>query len=68
MSPVRWQAKAVYRTESDPVDVAYGLVEIADLHGIIKAGPHWDTIVRIEIIRVNYCQGASLMVEQAART
>ena len=62
----RWQATAIYRTANGPVDIVHDLEEIADLHDLIEGGPHWDTIVRIEIKRVNHMDGESLTVEGAA--
>jgi hypothetical protein len=64
---MRWQAKILYRGDSGPVDVLHDLAEIKDLHELIEAGPHWDTIIRVEIVRVNHVDGAGLTLEGAKR-
>lgn len=62
----RWQAKVIYRTEAGPLDVVHDLAEIGDLHDLVEAGPDWDTIIRIEIVRVNHNHGGvGLTVERA---
>jgi hypothetical protein len=40
--------------------------ELAELHDLIEHGPHWDTIVRIEIVRVNHIY-PDLTFEQAKK-
>lgn len=62
----RWQTKTIYRTENGPLDIVHDLEEISDLHDLVESGPHWDTIVRIEIVRVNHITDAALTVEAAA--
>jgi len=49
----RWRATAVYRTDTGPVDVTHDIEELEDLHELIEAGPHWDTIEQIVITRAN---------------
>jgi hypothetical protein len=68
----RWQATVEYRI--DPVDgaeacveVVHDLEEINDLHDLIERGPHWDAIIKIEIVRVNHITDADLTVEQAEK-
>lgn len=63
----RWQATVYYRTDGGTLDVVHDLEEIADIHDRIEAGPHWDTVEKIEIIRVNHIDGAELTVEAAER-
>lgn len=63
----RWWATVYYRTENGTVDIDYELEEIADLHQLIESGPHWDTIERINIFRVNHIDGENLTVEQAEK-
>jgi len=67
MDQARWRATVYYRTDSGTVDVEHSLSELYDLHDFVEAGPHWDTIERIEVVRVNHCEDASLTVEEAAR-
>jgi hypothetical protein len=40
--------------------------QLVELHDLIELGPHWDTIERIEVLRVNQCAATDLAVEQAA--
>lgn len=62
---VRWRATVFYRTDGGPVDVVHDLEELADLHEMVERGPHWDTIERIEIVRVNHNTDRALTVERA---
>ncbi len=62
---VRWNATVFYRTENGTVDVPYALSELSDLHDFVEAGPHWDTIERIEIVRRNHSAAVDLTVEAA---
>ncbi len=63
----RWRAVVHYRTDNGPVDVELWLLELHELHSHVELGPHWDTIERIEVFRVNHTSdGANLTVEQAA--
>jgi hypothetical protein len=61
----RWCSVIHYRTETGTVDVEHLLAELADLHDVVELGPHWDTIEKIEISRVNHNTAADLTVEQA---
>lgn len=67
MSDFRWRATVYYRTASGTLDVTHDLVEIADIHDCIEAGPHWDTVERVEIVRVNHCSGDDLTIEAAEK-
>jgi hypothetical protein len=62
---MRWHATVYYRTEAGTLDVHHDFEEIADLHDLVELGPHWDTIERIEITRVNHITGPTLTVEQS---
>jgi hypothetical protein len=55
-----------YRSENGTPEVEHDLEELGELHDLIELGPHWDTIARIEVLRVNHCTAADLRVEQAA--
>lgn len=61
----RWTATITYRTEHGPVDVPHDIDEIEELHDLVEAGPHWDAIHDIRIIR----QGAPrpLTLEEAQK-
>lgn len=63
---IRWHAVAYYRTANGQLDVHHDLEELAELHDRIERGPHWDTVERIEVFRVNHNTAADLTVEQAA--
>ena len=50
---VRWKATIFYRSEAAGlVDVTHYLDEMLDLDDVVESGPHWDTIERIEILRI----------------
>lgn len=62
---IRWQATVYYRTANGTVDIVHELSEIVDLHDLVESGPHWDTIEKIEVIRINHISSETLTVEQA---
>lgn len=64
---IRWQATVNCRTDNGTADVIYHLSEISDLHYLVERGPHWDTIEKIEIVRVNHVSSKTLTVEQAEK-
>lgn len=65
---IRWLATIHYRTDAGVIDVQHALSEIEDLHDLVEAGPHWDTIERIEIVRAGTpLERLGLTVEAAAR-
>ena len=64
---MRWLATVNYRTDAGTVDVQHELKELADIHNLVEAGPHWDTVEKIEVVRINHCTGATLTVEQAEK-
>jgi hypothetical protein len=63
----RWKASVYYRMDAGIIDIVHDLEEIGDLHELIEGGPHWDTIDRIEIVRVNHCTAQDLTVEAATK-
>lgn len=63
---IRWSATVYYRTENGILDVIHELEEIADLHQRIENGPDWNTIQKIEIIRVGNPM-PNLTVEEAMK-
>jgi hypothetical protein len=63
----RWHAVVHYRADAGLVDVEMHLREMGDLHERIELGPHWDTIDRIEIRRINHVDSARLTLEQAKK-
>ena len=60
----RWIATIFYRTDAGLIDVDHDFEEIADLHGLVEAGPDWNTIDRIEV-RLARKVSPALTVEQA---
>lgn len=53
MRTIRWQAVTTYRSDiADVTDTAY-FEELEELQDHIERGPHWDTIVMIQITRVD---------------
>ena len=62
---MRWQATLHYRTDHGAVDIVYELAELMDLHDLVERGPHWDTVEKIEIVRINHVTSETLTVEQA---
>jgi hypothetical protein len=63
---IRWHAVVHYRTENGVLDDEHDLEQLGELHDLVELGPHWDTIERIEVLRVNQCTATDLTVEQAA--
>lgn len=63
----RWRAVIRYRTEAGSVETVHHLSEIEDLHDIVEDGPHWDTVLKIEIFRINPIDSPLLTVEAAQR-
>jgi hypothetical protein len=63
---MRWQATVIYRTDEGRSSVLRDMGELSELHGIIEGGPHWDTIVKIEIVRINGTS-KTLTVEEAGK-
>lgn len=66
MTP-RWQATIVYRTNSGPVDTVHTVNELEEIADLVERGPHWDTVIKIEITRINHNESETLTIEQAAR-
>ena len=50
---VRWRATIYYRTDHGVVPTVLNLSELYELHDEVEHGPHWDTIERIEVVRVD---------------
>jgi hypothetical protein len=63
---IRWSATVYYRTENGILDVIHELEEIADLHQLVESVPDWNTIQKIEIIRVGNPM-PNLTVEEALK-
>jgi hypothetical protein len=65
MPEIRWHAVAYYRYKKGTVDKHHDLEELFELHDLIERGPHWDTIEKIEVARVNHVADKNLTVEQS---
>ena len=61
----RWKAVVYYRTDNGPLDVEHEFEELEELHDLVEHGPHWDTIEKIEVFRVNHIDAADLTLERA---
>jgi hypothetical protein len=64
---IRWHAEVHYRTDNGPLLVEHDFEELMELHDRIELGPHWDTIEKIEVFRVNHNTATDLTVEQSKR-
>lgn len=51
-APPRWIANITYRFEEGIRGVLIGFEEFADLGEVIEQGPHWDSVVGINIERL----------------
>lgn len=49
---IRWSATVLYRTDTGLVDVSHDIEELEDLHQLVESGPDWNTIEKIEIVRI----------------
>jgi hypothetical protein len=65
--PLIRYATTFYRTEKGTQDVHQDLEEIVDLHDLVERGYHWDTIEKIEVVRVNHCTDPNLTIEQSLK-
>lgn len=64
-APARWLASITYRTTAGPLTVDHGIEELDEIADLVEAGPDWDTIDRIEIIK-GANQRPGFTIEQAA--
>jgi hypothetical protein len=62
---ILWHAITYYRTENGTVEIEHDLEELWELHNLIELGPHWDTIEKIEVFRVNHITDEKLTVERS---
>ena len=63
---VRWPATIYYRSAAGLIDVTHDFEELDELHDLVEAGPHWDTIDRIEVVRSDG-RNRALTLEEAER-
>jgi hypothetical protein len=61
---IRWHAIVYYQTDQGPLEVEHDFEELEELHDLVEHSPHWDTIIKIEVFRVDPIH-PGLTVEQA---
>ena len=62
---MRWTATVFYRTNSGLASIEQHLSELEDLHDLVEAGPHFDTVEQI-VVRRTAPMIPDLTVEGAA--
>lgn len=62
----RWKAVCIYRTDEGTTQVEHRLEEVSELHGLIEAGPHWDTLISCTVTLARPAQDPTLTIERAA--
>jgi hypothetical protein len=60
----RWKLNLYYRTEKGTLKVERWINEFAEMVDLVEFGPHWDTIEKIEVFRINPIN-VDLTVERA---
>jgi len=63
----RWHATVWYRTDAGETNIVHLLEELGDLEDKVEKGPHWDTISRIDVRRINHIVSDELTVEAAEK-
>lgn len=63
---IRWSATVYYRTDMGLIDVTHEIEELEDLHQLVESGPDWNTVSKIEIVRVGNLT-PNLTVEEAMK-
>jgi hypothetical protein len=63
----RWRAEIDYRHDDGIEVFTAQLDELSELGDIVEHGPHWDTIARIQIVKINHSTAADLTVEQSLK-
>ena len=64
VTTARWIATVHYRSDLGLIDVQHDLIELEELHDLVEAGPHWDAIDHINIVRADGADRA-LTIEEA---
>jgi len=65
--PKRWTVGICYRADSGMKGAGYSIEELEELHDIVEAGPHWDTIASITIVLNRPSESHVLTLEQAEK-
>ncbi len=63
---IRWSATVYYRSDMGLIDVNHEIEELEDLHQLIESGPDWNTIDKIDIVRVDNPM-PNLTIEEAMK-
>ena len=61
-----WRMFIKYRAHHGSLIRRFYLDEIEEAHDIVESGPHFDTIIKIEIERINHCSSPCLTLDEAA--
>lgn len=65
-NPSRWAATVRYRLNDDAyTEAVHGMEELTELADIIERGPHWDTIIGIEVRLTRPSERGDLTVDEA---
>lgn len=62
----RWKAVCVYRTDKGTAEIVHQFEEISDLHDLVEAAPHWDTLISCTVTLARPAQDPTLTIERAA--
>ena len=62
----RWRASVLYRHDAGLRSRFFDIEELEEIHDLVEAGPHWDTIFHINITPIGR-DDKTLTVEEAAR-
>ena len=60
-----WRTVVYYRSDDGIVKIEHDLEELHELHRLVKSGPHWDTIAKIKVFRVDHVTVPNLTVERS---
>jgi hypothetical protein len=60
----RWRASVLYRHDAGLKSKVFDILELEEIHDLVEAGPHWGTVVNINITLLS--TDWTLTVEEAA--
>jgi hypothetical protein len=63
----RWHAEISYKTQKGPMRISIQLIEIEELKRIMDAGPHWNCVSEITIVRENLRGNKYVTIDAAAK-
>jgi len=63
---IRWSATVYYRSDMGLIDVDHEIEELEDLHQLVESGPDWNTVQKIEIVRIGNLT-PNLTIEEAMK-